>query len=70
MQEQSISTAYIRLDTFLKLCGVAETGGNAKIRIQAGEVKVNGAVCTQRGRKLHSGDVVSLDDESWLVSGT
>jgi len=51
-----IDTPFIRLDAFLKLCGAAESGGHAKTAIQRGEVKVNGEVCLQRGKKLREGD--------------
>lgn len=47
---------YIRLDDLLKNVGVVSTGGHAKIVIQEGDVKVNGEVCTMRGKKLRSGD--------------
>ncbi len=47
---------YIRLDDLLKNASVVNTGGHAKIVIQEGEVKVNGEVCTMRGKKLRSGD--------------
>ena len=47
---------YIRLDDLLKNVGVVNTGGHAKIIIQNGEVKVNGEVCTMRGKKLRQGD--------------
>ena len=47
---------YIRLDDLLKNVGVVMTGGHAKIVIQEGEVKVNGDVCTMRGKKLRQGD--------------
>ena len=47
---------YIRLDDLLKNVGVVNTGGHAKIVIQDGEVKVNGEVCTMRGKKLRDGD--------------
>ena len=40
---------------------MAETGGDAKERIQAGEVTVNGEVCTMRGKKLRPGDKAALD---------
>ena len=46
----------------MKFAGTAETGGEAKQRIQAGEVKVNGEVCQMRGKKLRPGDVVELGD--------
>ena len=47
----------------LKAAGLVGTGGEAKVRIQAGEVSVNGEVETQRGRKLEEGDVIDLGDE-------
>lgn len=56
-----IETEYIKLQDLLKLCGLTGTGGEAKIVIQNGEVRVNGEVCTMRGKKLRSGDVVEFD---------
>ena len=50
----------IRLDQFLKWEGLVSTGGEAKLRIQGGEVRVNGFQETQRGRKLRPGDRVEL----------
>ena len=47
-----IDTEFIRLDAMLKLGGAFETGGQAKVAIQSGEVTVNGEVCTQRGKKM------------------
>ncbi len=52
----SITTEYIKLQDLLKFSGAAETGGEAKEAIQAGEVSVNGEVCTMRGKKLRPGD--------------
>ena len=52
---------YIRLDDLLKNVGVVYTGGHAKIIIQDGEVKVNGEVCTMRGKKMRSGDSAEFD---------
>lgn len=49
----------IQLGAFLKLAGVAGTGGHAKMLVQSGDVTVNGEVETRRGRRLHAGDVVS-----------
>lgn len=57
----------IKLDQFLKLAGVAQTGGTAKLLIQAGEVQVNGAVETRRGRKLVPGDRVLVMGETLVV---
>ena len=57
-----ISTEFIRLDSLLKFEGLIETGGMAKYVIQEGLVKVNGEVCTMRGKKLHNGDVVEFEE--------
>jgi ribosome-associated protein len=60
----------IRLDNVLKLAGIAETGGQAKRMIQAGEVRVNGTVETRRKHMLHEGDEVEVGDESFVVELT
>ena len=56
----------LRLDQFLKLNGIAESGGRAKLLIQGGEVQVNGEVETRRRRKLVIGDVVEFDGTRYL----
>jgi len=58
-----ISGESIPLGTFLKLAGVIESGGDAKQRIAAGEVSVNGETEIRRGRKLQRGDLVVLGAE-------
>lgn len=60
-QEIAIASEFIKLESLLKFAGVMETGGEAKLAIQAGEVSVNGEVCLQRGKKLRPGDLVTLD---------
>lgn len=57
-EEVKITTDFIRLDSFLKFKGIALTGGEAKIFIQDGKIKVNGESCTARGKKLRTGDTV------------
>ena len=57
----------IKLDQFLKLAHVVESGGQAKQLIQAGLVFVNGSIEMRRGRKLRAGDVVVVDDEELVV---
>jgi ribosome-associated protein len=57
----------IRLDQFLKLADCVQTGGEAKLLIQGGEVSVNGAVETRRRRKLVPGDVVVCRGEEVVV---
>jgi ribosome-associated protein len=63
-----ISTDFIRLDSFLKFKGIAETGGQAKQFIQDGIVKVNDEVCTARGKKIRSGDTVSIFSVDYHIS--
>lgn len=51
-----IDTEFIRLDALLKFGGALDTGGQAKLVIQDGLVKVNGEICTMRGKKMRPGD--------------
>lgn len=51
-----IETKFIKLEAALKFANAAESGGMAKAMIQDGSVKVNGEVCTMRGKKLYPGD--------------
>ena len=55
---------YIKLGQALKAVGLVESGVEAKLVIQDGQVKVNGQVEIQRGKKLVAGDVVDFDGES------
>ena len=66
-QEIRIYTDYIRLDALLKLAGMADTGGAAKVLIQAGKVRVNGEICTQRGRTLRPDDRVDRTDQEGVA---
>lgn len=58
---------YIKLDSFLKWRGVADSGGAAKVLVASGGVAVNGEVETRRGRKLRSGDRVVVGAETFVV---
>ena len=60
--ETQIKTEFIKLDQLLKFSGLCDTGGFAKELILQGEVKVNGEVCTMRGKKIRSGDTVTAGD--------
>lgn len=60
----------IKLDQFLKWVGAAQTGGEAKLMIQGGEVKVNGTIETRRGRKLVEGDSVIVNGQIYRVEFT
>ena len=60
METVYITTEYIKLESFLKLANLVMSGGEAKLMIQDGLVKVNGETCLMRGKKLREGDVVSF----------
>ena len=67
MEKILIHTEFIKLDSLLKLAGLVETGGEAKLLIQNGQVEVNGEVCTMRGKKLRAGDAVTLDGRTVAI---
>ena len=68
--ESSPASAPLRLDHFLKRSALSETGGQAKVMIQGGEVKVNGEIETRRRRKLIVGDVVELGGKRFSVQAS
>ena len=61
METISINTEFIKLDALLKYAALVGTGGEAKIAVAEGMVKVNGEVCTMRGKKIRPGDTVEFD---------
>lgn len=63
-----INDEFIKLDSLLKFSGLAETGGEAKMLIQGGQVLVNGEVCTMRGKKMRDGDKAQYGDRIVEVS--
>ncbi|RME77691.1 RNA-binding S4 domain-containing protein [Candidatus Woesearchaeota archaeon] len=70
-QEQRTSQQvkeYIELNAFLKSKGLATTGGQAKLLIRSGAVKVNGVVETRNKKKLRDGDVVEVEGNVFKVS--
>ena len=60
--EIKIKTEFIKLDSLLKYAGVVETGGIAKEIIAEERIKVNGEICTMRGKKLRQGDKVQIEE--------
>ena len=68
METIKITTEFIKLQDLLKFANLVCTGGEAKIIIQEGEVKVNGEVCTMRGKKIRPGDLVELGGQQLTVS--
>ena len=62
-----IHTDYIKLDAALKLANAVESGGMAKIVILEENVKVNGEICTMRGKKLYPNDTFSFNGQTYTV---
>lgn len=67
MEEIILRNDFIKLGQAIKAAGLVESGVEAKIVIQDGEVKVNGVVETQRGKKLFGGEVVEYNGSSILI---
>ena len=67
MEKITIDTDFIKLDSLLKFAAAVGTGGEAKQAIAEGLVKVNGEVCTMRGKKLRDGDKVNFQDMEFQI---
>ena len=67
METITITTEDIKLQDLLKFAAAVQTGGEAKLAVQEGEVSVNGEVCTMRGKKLRPGDVVTFNGQELTV---
>ena len=64
----AIGTEFIKLESALKLANAVSTGGQAKMLILEGEAKVNGEVCTMRGKKLYPGDRFEFMGQKYLIT--
>ena len=64
MRQIGITTDYIKLDAALKFASLVASGGEAKTAVAEGLVKVNGELCTERGKKLRDGDTFFFGAES------
>lgn len=67
MNEIKIETDIIKLDSFLKWAGIASLGSEAKFYIKNEDIKLNGEVETQRGKKLVKGDIIEFNNEFFKV---
>lgn len=67
MNEITIKDEFIKLGQALKLSGMADSGLDAKILIQDGEILVNGEKEDRRGRKLYDGDTVEYKDKGFII---
>ena len=65
-----ITTEFIKLDTLIKLAGVTDSGGQAKLLIREGLVRLNGEEVIQRGRKIRPGDVVVIKEPAATIRVT
>lgn len=63
-----ITTEFIQLDQFLKWIGIADTGGQVKFWIEDRQLFVNNMLITERRKKLYPGDIIKLNDKSWIVA--
>ena len=63
-----ITTEFIKLQDALKYANLVYSGGEAKTLIQEGEVKVNGEVCTMRGKKLRPGDTFTFAGQTVKIT--
>ncbi|MEN9662793.1 MAG: hypothetical protein RL324_1742 [Verrucomicrobiota bacterium] len=63
-----VRTVPIELCQLVKFAGLSESGGQAKQLIAEGGVKLNGAVETQKGKKLAAGDLVQVGEERVVVT--
>ena len=68
METITITTEYIKLQDLLKFAAAVETGGEAKLVIQEGNVTVNGEVCTMRGMMTRPGDAGALTGQTLTVT--
>ncbi|WP_092221892.1 RNA-binding S4 domain-containing protein [Desulforhopalus singaporensis] len=67
MHQITIKKTPIKLGQFLKMADLVQDGFEAKIRIQEGEVTVNGETETRRGRQLEAGDIVAYGGQEFLI---
>ena len=69
MEEIKLRDEFIKLGQAIKAANLVESGAEAKEVIQEGYVKVIGEVCTQRGKKLVAGDIVSFEGNEIKIVG-
>ena len=67
MEKVQITTEYIKLEQLMKFAGWVGSGSDAKILIGEGNVKVNGSVEIQRGKKLRSGDMIEFEGKKIVI---
>ena len=68
VQELAITTEFIKLQDAMKFANIVMSGGEAKNLILEDQVKVNGEVCTMRGKKLRPGDKFEFMGQTYLIA--
>ena len=68
METINITTDFIKLQDLMKLAELVNSGGEAKLLIQNGQVLVDGEPCLQRGRKIRPGHIVSFKNHNYTVA--
>ena len=67
MEKVYFHTEFVKLQQFMKLADVVGQGSDAKMLIQDGCVKLNGQVCTMRGKKVYDGDIMEFEGTQYLA---
>ncbi len=67
MIEFTLSSEYIELIKLLKVLHLVESGGQAKLYVEDGYIKLNGEVEFRKRAKLKEGDVVEFDGQQILI---
>lgn len=67
MEKVKITTEYIKLEQMMKLAGIVGSGSDAKLLIGDGQVKVDGRVELQRGKKLRAGNIIEYNGVSYII---
>lgn len=67
MIDVTVKPPFIKLSQFLKFANAIYSGGEAKTVITEGMVKVNGEICTERGKKLYDCYIVEFNEEQFKV---
>lgn len=66
-QEIKLNTEFIKLDQLLKYASIVQSGAEAKLLIADELIRVNGEVCTMRGKKIRPGDIVEFEDQKITI---
>ena len=66
--EIKINTEFITLAQMLKMADIVQSGGQAKYAVKELDIKVNDELENRRGRKLYSGDRITVNGENYTIA--